>query len=488
MTRPRFEARSSEAQQRLSQQSFDLVITDLSMPGADGFEVLRAVRELRSGLPVIVLTALSSTAECVRAMRGGAVDFVGKPFDQVQFKETIRAALRSRPPITATDEDTPDEAHLPLAALIGESPKLQEAIEQVERVAQGDTAVLLIGEQGTGKQAVARLLHAMSRRVGRSLITLRCSADEPEQLAQVLFGNADNATASPADGGTLLLTNLERLDTEPRERRIRELARHAASRSGASRRADVRVLVSIDTDQVDESDAHGLIETLQQALEAVVITMPPLREREQDVPLLIEYFTETANRRFGRRANAHSLVTALKQYPWPGNLTELEARVSQFVTEAPPELQDEPVAPANAFVVPIDRVSATLILDDGSQREVVLPRGQGQAMEELFEAREAFIPVREGGSTCIYARNALACVVVSDAGEPEDDALPHKERRVRVTLQSGVVLEGELRYVAVEGRGRVTDVLNESSPSFSLHAGATVRHIAKAHVRSIEEC
>jgi len=109
-------------------------------------------------------------------------------------------------------------------------------------------------------------------------------------------------------------------------------------------------------------------------------------------------------------------------------------------------------------------------------------------MEELFEAREPFIPVREGSSTRIYARNALACVVVSDPGEPEDDALPHKQRRVRVTLQSGVVLEGELRYVAVEGRGRVTDVLNESSPSFSLHAGETVRHIAKAHVRSIEEC
>jgi hypothetical protein len=115
-----------------------------------------------------------------------------------------------------------------------------------------------------------------------------------------------------------------------------------------------------------------------------------------------------------------------------------------------------------------------------------LPRGQGQSVEELFASRELFVAVNEDGRTRIYARAALACVIAG--GEPiEDDGLPRKHRAVRVTLRSGVVIEGELRYVAVEGRARVTDVLNEGAPSFVLHAGDLMHHIAKVHVRSLEE-
>jgi len=216
--------------------------------------------------------------------------------------------------------------------------------------------------------------------------------------------------------------------------------------------------------------------------------MPPLREREQDMPMLVEHFTEVVNRRLGRKVNAQSLVSALKQYRWPGNLTELEARISKYVTEAPPDAASEPMPEPNAFVVPVDRIMATLILDDGSRREVVLARGQSQSTEEVLEAKDAFLPVKEGGGTRIYARSAVACIAVSEPQAVEDDGLPRKQRTIRVLLRSGVVLEGELRYVAVEGRSRVTDIVNEDSHSFTLHVGAAVHHIAKAHVRSIEEC
>ncbi len=468
-----------QAQHELVHGAFDLVLTDLSMPGADGFEVLRAVRELRSGLPAIVLTAHSSTAECVRAMRAGAADFIGKPFDHGQLQQSVRAALHSRQPGTASRPPADDE-HLPLATLIGDSPQMQAAIEEVERVAQTDVPIVLFGEPGTGKRALARLVHAMSRRAGKALVAFRCGSLEPEQLDNALFGE-DGSTGElfHAAGGTLLISQLERLETARCDKLIGELLR---------RRPDVRLLFSIDLNQAGGEDtANNLAETLRVTFETVLISMPALRDRQQDLPLLIEHFAELANRRSGRRINAHSLVSALKQYSWPGNLTELEARISQYVTEAPTELVEEAVAQPNEFVVPIQRIRATLILDDGSRREVALPRGQGQSIEELFAAREPFVPVNESGGTRIYARSTLACVV-ADEPDRADDGLPHKHRAVRVTLRSGIVLEGELRYVAVEGRARVTDVLNEPAPSFALYAGTTTHHIAKAHVRSIEEC
>lgn len=475
-----------QAQQELRQASFDLVITDLNMPGADGFEVLRAVREQRSGLPAIVLTAHSSTGDCVRAMRAGAVDFIGKPFDAAQLQHSVRAALRSRDSTPVPRESSADEEHLPLAALIGDSPQMQAALDEVERVARTDAPIVLIGEQGTGKLAIARLVHAMSRRAGKALVTFRCGAMDPGQVERALFGeDGAGGQLAFAEGGALLVCQLERLESVLCEKVVRELVQRSRG-LGAGRPADVRVLISVDIDQANRTAAAELAEGLQSALEAALISMPALRDRQQDIPLLVEHFAELANRRLNRHVNASTLVSVLKQYPWPGNLTELEARISQYVTESPPEPQESASATVNAFVVPIDRVRATLILDDGSRREVILPRGQGQSIEELFGARELFVPVNEEGRTRIYARAALACVIAGSEAV-EDDGLPRKHRAVRVTLRSGVVIEGELRYVPVEGRARVTDVLNEPSASFALHAGDLVHHVAKMHVRSLEE-
>lgn len=467
-----------DAQARLSQLSIDLVITDLSMPGADGFEVLRAVRELRSGLPVIVLTGRGSTQDCVRAMRAGAADFIAKPFEQTEFQQVVRAALEGREPNAALDASSGGEARLPQAALVGDSPQMRLVIDQVERVAQSDVAVLLVGERNTGKEATARLLHAMSERAGKPLVTLRCTAIDEGQLDGELVG-----MITLAEGGSLLITQMERLDVARREALARDVEQRVVP-------ANVRVLVSIDVEPENEADAGAFAAALQARLDGVMIAMPPLRERAQDVPLLVEYFTEVANRRLGRRVNAATLASALQQYQWPGNLTELEERISRYVTDAPPELHEDVMVQTNetnAFVVPIDQLAALLILADGTRHEVVLPRSPGRPLEDLFEAREPFVPVKEGGKTRIYARGALACVVVRESGEVEDDGLPRKRRVVAVSLRSGLMLEGELRYVAVEGRGRVTDVLNESTPSFALHTSGCVHHIVKAHVLCIEE-
>jgi DNA-binding NtrC family response regulator len=471
-----------EAQEQLAGNAFDLVLTDLAMPRADGFAVLRAVRELRAGTPAIVLTAHSSTTECVRAMRAGATDFIGKPFEQRELERAVRGALRHGG--SKSQAPTIPESHWPLAALVGDSPAVRSAIEQVERAAESDVAVLLIGERDTGKHAIARLLHSMSRRAGKPLITFRCSSFLPELIEHELLGD-DRAGGwlSLAEGGTLLLTELELLEPSLRER----LARDVVQRIVHGGRTNVRMLISIDVDASNEAETSELAGALQSMLDGVMIAMPALRERPQDLPLLVEHFTQVANRRLGRNVSAVNLGTALSAYAWPGNLSELEERVVRFVTEAPPELQELPPM-VNAFVVPVQRVKVELILDDGSRHEAVLPRGPGQPIEELFEAREAFVPVRQGETTRIYARAAIAAVFVRDATEPEDDGLPRKPRAVRVSLHSGTVLEGELRYVPVEGRARVTDVLNEFTPSFPLYSESGVHHVAKAHVRYVEEC
>ena len=480
-----------DAQARLLQLSIDLVITDLTMPGADGFAVLDAVRALRSGLPVIVLTGRSSTQDCVRAMRAGAADFLRKPFDHAEVQQVVRTALQSREDNTGLDASSTGESRIPQAALVGDSAPMRAVIDQVERVAQSDVTVLLVGERNTGKEATARLLHSMSQRAGKPLVTLRCGGLSSELLERELFGaDGNDGMLARAEGGTLLLTEMEKLDGPGRDALAHDLSGRIASGARRGKRADVRLLVSLDFEFPDDADVLAFATALQEMLDGVMIAMPPLRERAQDVPGLVEYFTEVANRRSGRRVKVDMLASALQQYPWPGNLTELEERISRYVTDARPELQEDVPPVPNIFVVPVDQLAATVVLSDGTRHEVVFARGAGQPIEELLEARERFVPVKIGGKTRIYARSALACVIVRviERDEPADEeALPEKRRAVRVTLRSGVELDGELRYVAVEGRGRVTDVLNEESLGFSLHASGAVHHIAKAHVLCIEE-
>jgi hypothetical protein len=169
------------------------------------------------------------------------------------------------------------------------------------------------------------------------------------------------------------------------------------------------------------------------------------------------------------------------------------------VNNVPPEPEDL-AFDRNAFVVPVERVAVRLILSDGSQHDVVLPRGHGQPLSEVFEAREPFLPAQQAGKVRLYARAALAAIAVAPRDVPEParmsipdldpdaDALPQLERTIRVQLQSGVVLEGVLHYVPVVGRGRVSDVMNEDTASFTLHVGNVIHHVAKSHVLTIDEC
>ena len=165
------------------------------------------------------------------------------------------------------------------------------------------------------------------------------------------------------------------------------------------------------------------------------------------------------------------------------------------MSQPSPESEQDPAFDRNAFVVPVERVAARLILADGSRHDVLLPRGPGQPIADVFEARERFLPAQEAGTMRLYARAALACVVVDERAlervsliaDPDDFALAEVARAVTVQLSGGVQLQGELRFVPVVGRGRISDVLNDRAASFALHVDGLVHHVAKAHVLTIDE-
>jgi len=164
------------------------------------------------------------------------------------------------------------------------------------------------------------------------------------------------------------------------------------------------------------------------------------------------------------------------------------------MNQSPPETEQDPAFDRNAFVVPVERVAAELIMSDGSRHEVLMPRGPGQPIADVFEAREPFLPAQEAGAMRLFARAALACIAIDSGAlervsliEIDDSELPELERPVSVQLAGGVVLQGGLRFVKVHGRGRISDVLNEPTASFALHVGTRVHHIAKAHVLTIDE-
>jgi DNA-binding NtrC family response regulator len=479
-----------DAQARLAETEFDLVITDLSMLHADGFVVLRAARELTPAPPVVVLTGHGTAADCVRAMRAGAIDFMSKPFHPNELRQVVARALQSRTRTAPGTERQPDGPESSQAVLIGDSPELRGMLDQIGRLAETDETALLVGERHTGKEAIARLLHAVSPHAGGPLIVVDCGASAPEALQTELFSASANGPGkvSLAEAGTLVLTGLERVDPALRARVLSALSDCTRGRDGGRTPVDVRLVIDIERTPENESDAQAIAAAAQQVLGGVVIQVPSIRERRDDVPQLIEHFVEVASRRLDRRVNPQTLLAALGGYAWPGNLKELETRVARFVTAAPPEITDEPAPAPNALVVPVDRFAVTLVLHDGSRHDALLPRGSGLRVDSLFESKEPFVPVREHGTTQIYARTALASIGVR-GGEKrdEEDGLPRRNRAVRVHLLSGVVLEGELRYVLVEGRGRVTDVLNEASASFTLYENDLVHYVAKAHVARVEE-
>jgi DNA-binding NtrC family response regulator len=323
-------------------QSFDVIITDLQMPGMDGLAFIRTLAERAVDAQIVMVTAYASVGSAVEAMRHGAFDYIEKPFDVEQLESLVARAMRH-------GEKVGPRSRVPAATpawqgmLVGQSAAIRRLREQIAQAAPTDETVLISGESGTGKELVARCLHAASRRNERALVSLNCPALSPQLMESELFGHERGAFTSAdaprvgrfelAEGGTILLDEITEIDPPLQAKLLRVLQERTYERVGSSdsRRADVRVVATTNRDLRAEVAAGRFRQDLFYRLNVLPIHVPPLRERKEDVPALIEHFLQAAAERLERPRCELSTeaLDLLGGYHWPGNVRELENLVTR---------------------------------------------------------------------------------------------------------------------------------------------------------------
>jgi two-component system response regulator HydG len=337
-----------QAQNLLDQRSFDLVLTDLAMPHADGFAVLETSLRLQPRAPVIMMTAVGLMSECVRAMRAGAYDFVHKPYDLSTLRATLRAALDPR--------RTRPAGALGVAQMgfIGESRAAHDLRDMIGRVAGSSATVLITGETGTGKEVAARALHQASGRAAQPLVTLNCGSIPEGLIESELFGHVagafTGATAArdgrvrQADGGSLFLDEIGDLPLALQARLLRVLQERTISPLGGAGTCavDVRFIAATNRDLPAMVRAGQFREDLFFRLNVVPLELPALRERAEDIPLLAAHFLAKSSKTAQTARATHpgpapplvfseAALTAMQVYPWPGNVRELEHLIERMV-------------------------------------------------------------------------------------------------------------------------------------------------------------
>jgi two-component system, NtrC family, response regulator AtoC len=316
---------------------FSAVILDLMMPQRDGFETLKAIRNIDPRLPVIMLSGASSVSNVVEAMKCGATDFLPKPFEHEDLKKTITSAME--PKFLPQPMAVPETRSIPAKTGItgGSSPAMKAILSQVTDIGWSDAPVLIQGETGSGKEVMARELHAKSPRAGKVFLKLNCAALPSELLESELFGYERGAFTGAlqrkvgmfevADGGTLLLDEIGDMDIRLQAKLLHVLQDHEFHRIGGKDviRVDVRIMASTHRDLQKAIREQTFREDLYYRLNVINLEVPPLRERREDIVSL----AEAMMRRHARPGAPLPLITpnlrqALASYNWPGNVRELE--------------------------------------------------------------------------------------------------------------------------------------------------------------------
>ncbi len=332
----------------LNDEGADLVITDLKMGGMGGMEVLRRVQERSPGTDVLVITAYGTIEKAVEAMRLGAADFVTKPFSSEEFGVKVQRVLRTREERERLETENValrvensylrESAEARYGEIVGDSPAMQEVFRWIDRVARSESTVVVYGESGTGKELVARAIHARSSRRDNAFVRVNCGALSESLLDSELFGHEKGAFTGAerqrrgrfelADGGTLFLDEISTIRQTTQVRLLRVLQERELERVGGEETipVDVRIIAATNVSPEILLGGDGFREDLFYRLHVVPITLPPLRERKEDIPLLVEHFVEKLRERTCSAVETASddALARLKDYDWPGNVRELE--------------------------------------------------------------------------------------------------------------------------------------------------------------------
>jgi DNA-binding NtrC family response regulator len=360
---------------------FDAILTDLRMPAKSGLDLLRIVRERDPAALVLVLTAFGDAAAAGDAIRAGAYDFISKPYDIAALRETLARALGRRRLASVRREHTdrpPTDGtggH-PGPALVGHSPAIIQVMKTLARVAPSQATVMVVGETGTGKELVARTIHHFSERADRRFVAVNCSALAEGLLESELFGHVRGAftgatTSRPglfreADHGTLFLDEIGDISPALQSRLLRALQEHEVVPVGseAAVKIDVRVLAATHRDLPELVRQGRFREDLYYRLNVVSLMLPPLRERRQDIPLLMDHFLRELAARHGRGPVAvdPEAQRRLLGYEWPGNIRELQNVLERAMLLAeqdvighehlPPEVHPHAASPIAVAPVP----------------------------------------------------------------------------------------------------------------------------------------
>ncbi len=317
----------------------DVIITDLRMPGIDGLTGLKLFRDRGIESPIIVITAYASVETAVEAMKAGAFEYLRKPVDPEALELIVKRAAEH---VGLRKENArlrrELQASRSVQGILGKSPVMRQVLDVLERVAPSDVPVLIEGESGTGKDLVARAIHAMSRRAAKPYVALNMSA-VPEQLAESeLFGHEKGAFSganmarpgffAAAEGGTFFLDEIGTLSPalQPKLLRVLQDGDYIPVGSRASRKADVRIICATNEDLKGRVASGAFREDLYYRIHVMPVRLPPLRARREDIPLLVEHFVKKHASRLGRPELPPSpeAMRALLDYRWPGNVRELE--------------------------------------------------------------------------------------------------------------------------------------------------------------------
>jgi len=336
----------NEALSKLKEEVFDLMITDVRLPGIDGLSLLKQARELQSHLAVIVMTAYADVDNAVLAMKNGAFDYITKPFKFDEILLTIQRALSYEDALAENEvlrSRLGATRHFEL--LVGDSAPMMNVYRLIEKVAKTNSTVLIRGESGTGKELVAKAIHSSSPRHSEEFVTINCAALPETLLESELFGYVKGAFTGAsynkkglfelAHNGTIMLDEISTMPLSMQSKLLRVLQEKEIRRVGgtASIPVDARV-VAATNENLEKKISDGTFrEDLYYRISVIPVEIPPLRERKSDIPLLIAHFLEIFGRENNRAVDiTRQAIEVLSEQSWPGNVRELENMLKRLAT------------------------------------------------------------------------------------------------------------------------------------------------------------
>jgi two-component system, NtrC family, response regulator PilR len=388
------------AVERLKTETFDLVVTDLRMRKLDGLAVLKAAKEHSPRTVVLVVTAYASTETAVEAMKLGAYDYITKPFKLDELKVTVANALERR---RLQEENLALKRQLHrergFENFVGRSPKILDVFETIRKTADSGSTVMITGESGTGKELVAQALHWESDRRNGPFVSVNCGAVPETLMESELFGHIKGAFTgavanseglfAAADSGTLFLDEITEIPQTIQVKLLRAIQERQIRRVGDTKdvKIDVRLIAASNRD-LGRALTDGLLrEDLFYRLNVIPIHLPPLRDRREDIPLLVAYFIKKLSRSVGRNVGgvAPEAMATLEQYHWPGNIRELENVVERAIVLGSGEVLEADALPPT-LRQPRDRQDVLLELPAaGIDLEAALDRIEHRYMQLALE-------------------------------------------------------------------------------------------------------